>query len=88
MKPDGLRSSALSLQKMFNISGQELVGELQGAKAVTAGLGVRGAGTNPPAHHAVLLLRASQPRDKGVGDISCTSNTLSPSSQVRMAPQI
>lgn len=48
----------------------------------------RGWDQPPHAHHAVLLLRASQPRDKGVGDTSCTSNTLSPSSQARMAPQI
>lgn len=48
MKPDGLGSPALSLQKIFSVSGQELVGELQGAKAVTAGLGMRGVGTNPP----------------------------------------
>lgn len=45
-----LGSSVLSLQKMFSISGQELVGELQDAKAVAAGLGVRGAGTSPPLH--------------------------------------
>lgn len=59
--------------------------ELQGAKAVTAELGMR---ATPPAHHAVLLLRASQPGDKEVGDTSSTSNILSPSSQARMAPQI
>lgn len=89
MEPDGRRSSAVSLQKTFSVSGQELVGELQGAKAMTAGLGgERGWNQPSPAHYTVLLLRANQPGDKGVGDTSCTSNTLSPSSQARMAPQI
>lgn len=50
--------------------------------------GERGWDQPCPAHHAVLLLRASQPGGKGVGDTSCTSNILSPSSQARMAPQI
>lgn len=45
-----MKPPALSLQKMLSVSGQELAGELQGAKAMTAGLGVRGPETNPVLH--------------------------------------
>lgn len=69
-------SSARSPQKVFSISGQEVVGELQGAKAVTVGL------------EPALPCTSCRDEQASQGDASCTSNTPSPSSQARMAPQI